>query len=367
MINASAYEYAIYEGVCFETTSRLIHQAQVDFADDKAEDLNKVRSNLSARWTLIYQFSDIVVFLSLSIFPLFLDVNFENTVLGLTFLGVITSALGCTFDPLGSTGAVMTGSEVYQSLLSVPQQFAQDARATLIAPFVFGFGITTAMFAYYVNGTITAKDSDDGFLYIGMLEAFSYLVAAVSAFPYAYVCNHYRGGSHIIMQFGSFSYMLSGVLVLVLSARLLGRWYNILLIRFLYGLGRGVFEGACRAVYAELFQGDSLSTAFSAQTLLAGFSGGVCFFAYDHLTKTPIGLITVLNGVLALWSYALLTRQEDIHEPIRWRNLKLCPWLYYRRKDAAGDDSPRDSVQREQLYGDKITSPLLNIQGEIED
>jgi hypothetical protein len=69
------------------------------------------------------------------------------------------------------------------------------------------------------------------------------------------------------------SFLLSGAVVLMLDSQQLAQWGNILVIRALYGLGRGVFEGACRAVYAELFSGDDLSKAFSGQTLLAGLSG----------------------------------------------------------------------------------------------
>jgi MFS family permease len=81
------------------------------------------------------------------------------------------------------------------------------------------------------------------------------------------------GGQHWVFQLGSFAFLMSGAVVLVLSDQELAMWRNILIIRALYGLGRGVFEGACRAVYAELFAGKDLSTAFSGQTLLAGLSG----------------------------------------------------------------------------------------------
>ena len=90
---------------------------------------------------------------------------------------------------------------------------------------------------------------------------------------------------------------------------------------YLYGVGRGVFEGSCRATYAQLFTGENLSTAFSSQTLLAGFSGGVCFFLYNYFTGFAIGMITFVNGALALVTYALMISRKDFLHPIRWSEL----------------------------------------------
>ena len=130
----------------------------------------------------------------------------------------------------------------------------------------------------------------------------------------------------MVIQFGSLCFLLSGVVVLsVPNNNELGTWQNILVIKGLYGLGRGVFEGSCRAVYAELFVGNDLSTAFSAQTLLAGFSGGICYFIYGDLTRDAIASITIVNGILALVMYAILLR-TDYHRPVTWSD--LCKSLF---------------------------------------
>jgi hypothetical protein len=91
-------------------------------------------------------------------------------------------------------------------------------------------------------------------------------------------------------------------------------------VKGLYGLGRGVFEGSCRAVYAEMFTGQELSTAFSGQTLLAGFSGGLCFFLYSLLSKASIASITIGNGILAIVAYGVLM-SVDYRQPISWSQL----------------------------------------------
>ena len=77
----------------------------------------------------------------------------------------------------------------------------------------------------------------------------------MSAYPYKFISKSCNAGQDFVIQFGSLSFMLSGLLVLCLSDAQLGTWTSILCVKGLYGLGRGVFEGSCRAVYAQMFTG----------------------------------------------------------------------------------------------------------------
>ena len=53
--------------------------------------------------------------------------------------------------------------------------------------------------------------------------------------------------------------------------------------------------------------------------MLAGLSGGICFFAYGHMTRETIAAITVINGLLALGCYALLlTVGRKMYLPLSW-------------------------------------------------
>ena len=265
------------QGICFELTATGIAQSHlllvpVSVTGEQVssnhrqyasfdEAVNGTRADLSAQWTIIYQLSDILVFLSLSVIPIMIPtIEIVHVLFWICALGVCTALLGMGFDDLGDKGIPLNNAEVVDALLAVPRQFKDDSRVMLLAPFVFGFGITTAMFSYYVNGNIVSKSENLGSIYIGLLESFSYLVAAASAYPYAFVSNNVTGGQHWIFQFGSLSFLLSGVVVYLLPEDELSMWQVILLIRALYGLGRGVFEGACRAVYASLFTGPDLST-----------------------------------------------------------------------------------------------------------
>ena len=158
----------------------------------------------------------------------------------------MTCVLGEIVDNLDDFGGgEQSWQQVAQTVLAVPKQFSSDLRPNLLAPFIFGFGITTAMFYSFINNKIIYDSL--GVEYIGLFECFSYFVACVAAYPYAYVSNNMTNGQHYVMQFGSVAFGLCGVLVAIFDMKELSVWSTILSVKGLYGLGRGVFEGSCRA------------------------------------------------------------------------------------------------------------------------
>jgi MFS family permease len=215
-----------------------------------------------------------------------------------------------------------------EGILSVPSQFIHDSRTCLLAPFVFGFGITTAMFCFYVNCNLVSYSTSLGIAFLGLFESFSYLIAILAAYPYAYISNTCANGTYFVMQFGSFSFLVTGLILLLFSTSQLSQWWMVLLMKAFYGFGRGVFEGSCRAVYADLFSGDTLMIAFSGQTLLAGLSGGVCFFVFSVLNKLEISYITIINGLFAILGYYILDSLKK--SPYSWS--RLCRCIFYRDK-----------------------------------
>lgn len=295
-------QFSVYQGHIGAAAAA----AEVSESGKAVGSLDSIRADLSAHWTMIYQSADIIVFLSLSIFPISGVVSINGVILGLVCLGLVTSLLGLTFQNVKASGREVSAAEIWTGVVAVPRQFRRDARVSLLAPFVFGFGITTAMFAYYVNDDVVSGSSSLGTVTLGFLEAWSYFVAVLSAYPYSYIANRFVRGQDWVIQFGSLAFLLCGVFVLALPDSVLGQWAAILFIKGLYGLGRGVFEGSCRAVYAGMFSGEDLSTAFSGQTLSAGFSGGICFFLFGVLDQTAISAITIGNGLVALASYGVL-------------------------------------------------------------
>lgn len=312
------------QGVYFEHVCLSIDKVSSSYGSHNVSNIDNVRADLSAHWTIVYQLADIVVFLSLSIFPITGFISVDTVILCLCFLGITTSLLGFTFESVEGDGNEISWKAISDAIVAVPIQYKRDARVTLLAPFVFGFGITTAMFAYYVNSSAVSDSSSLGTVSLGFLEAFSYLVAVISAIPYAYISNNFIKGQDWVIQFGSLAFLSSAVVVAALPSDKLGSWQYILIAKGLYGLGRGVFEGSCRAVYAAMFTGNDLSTAFSGQTLSAGFSGGICFFLFGILSRTAIAGVAIINGIVAILAYFILMYVVDPTKPLPWSQLLLC-------------------------------------------
>ena len=204
------------QGIYFEYISSEISRRLVLIPKDKGkfeaeEDMesdisliDQVRANLSADWTVIYQGADIVVFLAISLSTIADQISTTSMIGALSMLGVLTACLGNTFEEEPN----ITVAEVKEAIYAVPRQYRDDARASLLAPFVFGFGISTAIFAYYINDKVVSDHLSTEF--IGYLEAFSYLVAILAAYPYAFISNHLNCGQDLVIQFGSFCFLLTG-------------------------------------------------------------------------------------------------------------------------------------------------------------
>eukprot|EP01031_Cornospumella_fuschlensis_P032235 gene32235-38990_t len=313
------------QGVYFEEICRAIDAVYQSGQFDKQSIVESVRADLSAHWTIIYQSADIFVFLTLSAFPLAVGAPISSVLLALVLLGIATSLLGYTFESVkANDDKSISWSELYEAVVAVPLQVRDDSRISLLAPFVFGFGITTAMFGYYVNADIVSESNSLGTEALGFLEAWSYFVAVISAYPYAYMANHFKRGQDWVIQFGSLAFLSCGVLVLSIPLENLGTWGVMIVVKGMYGLGRGVFEGSCRAVYASMFSGKDLSTAFSGQTLSAGFSGGICFFLFGVLNRQSIAGVTIVNGVVAIACYFVLMYGVDPFSPVPWSALCGC-------------------------------------------
>lgn len=182
--------------------------------EEEVSMIDQVRADLSADWTVIYQGADIVVFLAISLFTLSDHISTISMIGAMSIVGVITACLGNTFDDIDSAEdrEPITVAEVKEAIYAVPKQYRDDARATLLAPFVFGFGISTAILAYYINDKVVSDHLSTEL--IGYFEAFSYLVAILAAYPYAFISNNLKSGQDLIIQFGSFCFLLTGISIM---------------------------------------------------------------------------------------------------------------------------------------------------------
>lgn len=321
----------------------------VQSSADRGMALTSIRSNLNAVWTFTYQGVNMIIFLSLTFLMYSFDAPLPLLIFALFVVGIVSTMVvvvlpipghvsakpadsqsprstpapsvdtkilhgtGLQIDSARRSGAD-DGSHAPASMWDVLALFATDYRCALLAPTQLSFGIATTLFAFFVNATLISGRSssgddgnDVGVLYLGLLEAFAYLVSALAAFPYSYFVKRYNALT-LIMVWGNLSFVLAALFVLCVPVFRLKQWSWLLLLKGLYGAGRGVFEGENRSYYAAMFRGEKLVAAFSQQGFLTGLSGGVFFLLAALLSPAALSAVACANGLLAMACMVLLAR-----------------------------------------------------------
>ena len=273
-----------------------------------------VRSHFNQVWTFIYQFTNVICFASLTAGQ-YLQADIASMIGSLGLIGLISTVLLSVITPglsasksggAGSgAGSKMSKSHESNSAFDVFQLFFSDSRALMLCPFQVTFGVTIALLAFFINANqVYAREQG---LYLGVYEAWGYCFSSFSAWPYHRIVQRYGlDGSHFVMQFGAFCFGMCGVLCVCLPTRLVATWPALLIIKALFGLGRGVFEGENRAVYLNLFSGPKLITALSLQGALTGLSGGASFFAADALSEDQTAVLCAVTAAISILSYSCL-------------------------------------------------------------
>jgi len=300
--------------IWWDCQALVVESASVS-STSSTDSISSGRSSNNALWTLIYQGLNMAIFLSLTLLQ-YGGAPLASLLQSLFFAAAASTAwvavmkLAPPLEPLNTSKA--SADEPPQRFSQVLRLFAADYRCSLLAPTQTAFGIATALFAYYVNaelisGAAENGDASVGVLYLGVLESFAYLVSALAAYPYSYLVRRYDAIS-AVMVWGNLCFLLSAALVLAVPLKALKSWPWLLLLKALYGLGRGIFEGENRSYYMQLFTGPSLVIAFSQQGFLCGLSGGVSFLSAQIISANALASAVVVNGVLSMAALWLLAR-----------------------------------------------------------
>jgi hypothetical protein len=283
------------------------------------DSISSRRSSNNALWTLIYQGLNMAIFLSLTLLQ-YGGASLENLLQSLLLAAVASTASIAVLplDPKGLSEAKTNADDTKSGFSQVLILFATDYRCSLLAPTQAAFGIATALFAYFVNADLISgaagdDDASVGILYLGVLESFAYLVSALAAYPYSHLVRRFNALNKI-MVWGNVCFLLSAVCVLAVPLRILKTWPWLILLKALYGLGRGTFEGENRSYYMQLFSGPNLIVAFSQQGFLCGLFGGASFLAAQSVSPSTLASAVVVNGVLSVGALLLLARNLALRQ-----------------------------------------------------
>jgi hypothetical protein len=220
----------------------------------------------------------------------------------LSVLAVTAAAAMCSVWPMPHLvrDSQMPESGVKQ-ILSVLRLHSTDFKIWLLAPTNIAFGFSGAFVMYYVNGSYTTQIiGEKG---IGLLTAVIPLVGAVIAKPIGWL--NVRTGKVPAMIMGLLAFMAIPVIFRVHQECDQHSWGMVALVSIycLQGIGRAVWEGTNRGVFADYFRDRSLP-AFSSLIVQNGLSAGFAFFLFPSLPEQTMALCSFSGAIMGIVGFA---------------------------------------------------------------
>eukprot|EP01035_Chromulina_nebulosa_P027608 gene27608-36332_t len=196
-----------------------------------------------------------------------------------------------------------------QQALVVSRGLYSSKMMRLLVPYQLCFGFSSGLVSTYINGVIVTTYIGDG--YIGLLSSLVTLAAVISAGPFAYICNRFRTrGKWVVMEFGGFCFLCSGLPLLVFSDEFIARWPVIVT----YFLIHGIWENTNKSVIAEYFSepGDR-QAAYAMVYFSSGLAGAMGYLLFKWMSRAALAWLNIIAASLAIvcyhWSYSLFQKQ----------------------------------------------------------
>jgi len=273
--------------------------------------------------------------------------------------GAAAAAVGAAVGGEGETLGAAAVSELdtfsrqlaiaREDALAVARIMTSNMTIRLLLPFQMSFGLSTGLFAFYVNARVVSDHHGSG--YIGILSALSTVVACVvaplsgyvvmthshivhlhntllthfSPTPLTYILQHcytllhysttfsryfasnektYPHSRFVIMVIGGLCYVMQGLAVLSATTAELSDWSTIIFLYIIHGCSRGIWECTNKEEVARAFNNSrDLTAAFAAVYVTSGGTTALGFALYQFFNKAAIGAVNFLVPVLALLSY----------------------------------------------------------------
>jgi hypothetical protein len=190
------------------------------------------------------------------------------------------------------------------------------------------FGLLSSFDTLYVNSEIVARYQ--GVASVGLFGAVVPATAAVVSLPLAMASR--TVGKTAVCVLGGVAFAAEAALFASFTDAELGlRTENLVCIYLLHGVGRGVWEGVFKGLYADYFGGASAKdgqreAAFGSLIFVSGGAGAFGFFAFGSLERS---VSVALLAVASLAAIAGVFGAHLVHT--------RCAQAQYDQLDDAGD------------------------------
>lgn len=182
-----------------------------------------------------------------------------------------------------------------RKLLLAGNLLVSSKKMVALAPLNVSFGFMSSMINTYINSqivTVSVPKQSDQFLIYATIPA----VACVLSLPFGWLAKY--TGKLSLMLFGGVCYVTICVWVIVFTEwKELG--YGIIGMYVLAGVGRAVFEGTNKAVFADFFPNEK-EAAFSCVIVQSGLSATLGFFLFPLFSKDTQAAICLFFSAISL-------------------------------------------------------------------
>mmetsp|Transcript_15908 Transcript_15908/g.60607 ORF Transcript_15908/g.60607 Transcript_15908/m.60607 type:complete len:460 (+) Transcript_15908:372-1751(+) len=206
-------------------------------------------------------------------------------------------------DDLGAEDAAESASEpstLVDRASEAIRFLATNTKMQLMVWTNFTFGFLAA----FINSYVVADVIPDG--QVGYYVAIIPLVATFMSLPLGYLSE--KTGSKVYAMFsGQVAFLAFILAFVVLGASVLGKAYVLAPLFVIYGLGRAMWEGPNKAVFADFFAASS-GPAFANLILQNGGASALAFFLYPSLSVATKEYLCLVISAIAIPAYLAADR-----------------------------------------------------------
>eukprot|EP00756_Hemistasia_phaeocysticola_P013326 Hpha_TRINITY_DN15271_c4_g12::TRINITY_DN15271_c4_g12_i1::g.67376::m.67376 len=248
----------------------------------------------------------------------------DSVIIMFTTLAVIATVLMAVVPiPLRDVGAVSDPGPWTERAVAAAKLMLRDPRVGLMAGMNVVFGTTTAFLSSYVTGVVVKESL--GQSKVGYLDAIVPLTAAVLSLPLTKLQDVLNSKvPTVLLGVLSFIAVSASFTLVADPVKTLGTWSILPPMFVCFGIGRAVWEGPVKAVFADFFIEDA-QAGFSNLIFQFGGSATVTFFAFPDMSARAKGwvclVVSVWSGISFVWACFLdskMRRTESLPESFKF-------------------------------------------------
>lgn len=203
---------------------------------------------------------------------------------------------------------------IQKSIQNCINFLSNDEIFLYISYFQFGTGLTLSYVTSYVYGIIVGDSDTLGKSYIGILSAFVVVIAAIVSMSSTFIVEFLGRSFNILIA--NLTICLLGIVLIFLTNSELGTWKYIVPYLFLEGITLGIWESTNKAIVADIYGFDEIksSSAFAMLYFLFFLGNGIGYFCINHLPRSSIILLLIVNGIFGVIPYVSLLNRSTYGE-----------------------------------------------------